>query len=99
MINPQQAYINSFIHYRDKEYRKINDDDKVIYTYLLDKRFLKTKDLYELEKYFQYCKLKNLDDYYFMIYTLFPLNQSKLFYLLLDKDIILSIQEFIKLVE
>ena len=99
MINPQQAYINSFIHYRNKEYKKINDEDKQIITYLLDKRFLKNKNIDELSEYFSYCKLKDLDNYYIMIYTLFPLNQSKLFYLLLDRDIILSIQEFIKLVE
>ena len=43
IINPQQIYINSFLHYKDKKQFKIDGEDKEAYIYLLDKRFLKTK--------------------------------------------------------
>lgn len=97
IINPQQIYINSFLHYKDKKQFKIDEEDKEAYIYLLDKRFLKTKDIEEIKLYFQYCKVKDLDDYYYIIYTFIPLNQSNIFYLLSEKNIILSIQEFIRL--
>ena len=97
IINPQQIYINSFLHYKDKKQFKIDGEDKEVYIYLLDKRFLKTKDIEEIKLYFQYCKVKDLDDYYYIIYTFIPLNKSNIFYLLSEKNIILSIQEFIRL--
>ena len=82
IINPQQIYINSFLHYKDKKQFKIDGEDKEAYIYLLDKRFLKTKDIEEIKLYFQYCKVKDLDDYYYIIYHNMVYMHCRLFHII-----------------
>lgn len=99
MFNPQLLYLNSYLHFADKKYIKAgNDEIKEVIINLLDKRFLTTNNIYVIENAFPYCKVKELDDYYFAIYSLFSINKSSKFYELLEKGIIINVYDFIKMI-
>ena len=55
-------------------------------------------NIYVIENAFPYCKVKELDDYYFAIYSLFSINKSSKFYELLEKGIIINVYDFIKMI-
>lgn len=99
--NPYELYKNSYLHYSNiKSIKDLSTSQyKDIIVNLLDKRFLTTTNIDVIQSVFPYCKVKDLDDYYYSIYSLYPLDKSKTFYLLLDKSIIISIEEFIELSE
>lgn len=98
-IAPIYLYMNSYIHFSRKKNFDINGEIRELCISFLDKRFLTTKDLDEIQISFPYCKLKNLDDYYIEIYSYYPINHKQMFYNLLEKGIIISIEEFVNLLE
>lgn len=98
-INPQMLYMNSYLHFSKKKPVEIQGEIKDICVNLLDRRFVTTSVLEELQQAFPYCKLKILDDYWIGVYSSYPLNQSKIFYYLLDKGLIISLSDFIKMIE
>ncbi len=92
-------YINSLLHFsREKEITKDEQKYKVRY-YLLDKRFVKPTTTDYLEAILSGTKIKDLDEYYYQIITLQYLNNQNVFYTLERYNIILSINEFIEMME
>lgn len=98
-IAPYQLYINSFLHYCKKKTFDINGEKKELVINVLDRRFLTTNDLDEIQRGFPYCKLKHLDKYWIEVYSYYPLNQSQMFYRLLELGIIVPLEEFIRIIE
>lgn len=88
-------YINTLIRFSNTKFIDIESEQKEIHKYILDKRFLKTRDLDELQTGIPYCKLVHLDDYWIGVYSYYPINLNNLFYNLLDKELIVPINEFL----
>ena len=98
-IAPYQLYINSFLHFCKKKTFDINGEKKELVINVLDRRFLTTNNLDEIQVGFPYCKLKHLDKYWIEIYSYHPINQQQMFYRLLELGILVPLEEFIKIVE
>lgn len=96
-VPPYLLYMNSFLHYVDKKPTKILEETRDIYIYFLDKRFLNTSSIDDIQIGFPYCKIKNFDNYYYKIYSSFPLNYQNAFRKLIENCIILSIEDFYNL--
>ena len=97
--SPYNLYMNSYLHYCNKKTFNIEGINRDLHISLLDKRFLNTFNLDILQDAFPYCKLKDLDNYYIKIISYYPINQKDMFYNLLNRDIIIKIEEFIDLLE
>lgn len=98
MINPTLIYENSYLHFSNSKIIKIEDTEYNILIYLLDKRFVITKQD-NLKKYFNYCKVIDLDSYYYKILSSYPIDKHRKFIELLSNDIIINISDFIKILE
>ena len=96
-VPPYLVYMNSFLHYADKKPTEILGETRDIYIYFLDKRFLNTSNIDDIQVGFPYCKIKNLDDYYYKVCSSYPLNSKNIFYRLIENSIILSIEDFYNL--
>jgi len=98
-MNSFYLYINSLLHFsREKEIIKDEQRYKVKY-YLLDKRFVKPTNIDYLEAILNGTKVKDLDEYYYQIITLQYLNSQNVYYTLKRYNVILSINEFIEMIE
>lgn len=99
--NYQEIYKNSYLHFcRTKEVKNLSNNQMIeVYVYALDKRFTLTNNVDVIQGVFSKCKVKDLDEYYYIIYSLFPLSKDKYFYILEEKSIILNINDFIEMFE
>ena len=98
-IAPMYLYQNSYIHYCKKKLVTIYDEKKEVIVYVLDRRFLKTNNLDDIHNALPYCRLKHLDKDFIEVISYYPINQQQLFYRLSELDLIVNIEEFIKIVE
>lgn len=96
---PTILYMNSYLHYCKKKEFDIDGIMTELHISLLEKRFLNTINLDTIQLCFPYCKLKDLDKYYIQVISYRPINQKSMFYNLLEKNIIISIEEFINMLE
>lgn len=92
--NPKVIYMNSFIHYKDKTNINVYGKNIEVYLYLLDKRFIKC-DIFKIHQSLPNCKIKDLDDYWYLIYSSNPINIKNIFEYFLSNDIIISVYDFI----
>ena len=98
-MSPFYLYINSLLHFsKEKEIVKDEQRYKVRY-YLLDKRFVKKTTTDYLEAILSGTKVKDIDNYYYQIITLQYLNNQNVFYTLERYNVIISINEFIEMIE
>jgi hypothetical protein len=93
-VPPYLIYMESYLHYVDKKPTEILGEIRDIYIYFLDKRFLNTSNIEDLQVGFPYCKIKSQDEYYYKVYSSYPLNKKNIFYRLIENSIILSIEDF-----
>lgn len=93
-MSPHSLYLNSFLHYCKDIRKEINDKSYILHIYFLDKRFVKLKDKDYIEAKLQGTKIKDLDEYYYAIYSFYYLNNQNVFYTLLQNSIIFNIEEF-----
>lgn len=105
IINPTMIYENSYLHYSttkstyiDNSIAGIQIGDIIdVHVYLLDKRFLLTSNLEEIKVFFPYCKVIDLDDYYYKIISPRIIDKHTKFIELLSNNILININEFIKI--
>ena len=96
---PYVLYMNSYLHYCKKKMFDIDGEKKELIINYLDRRFITTNNLDELQKGFPYCKLKHLDKNYIEVISNYPINQSSMFYNLLELGLIVHIEDFIEIIE
>ena len=94
----EMLYINSLLHFSKTKPFKINGMKVDLNIYLLDKRFLLTRDLDEIQCCFPKCKLKHLDKYWIIIYSSGYLNNNYAYQNLLKSRLIVPVTVFLKIV-
>lgn len=91
-------YKNTFMKFSKTKIIKYEDQPMEIYLYLLDKRFITTKILSNLKPCFPKCKLKDLDDYWILIYSPTYLNSNYAFDNLMRNYLLVPLEYFVELV-
>ena len=91
-------YKNTFMRYSKTKTIKVDEQPMEIYLYLLDKRFIMTKNVQNLKPCFPKCKIKNLDDYWILIYSPTYLNSEYAFDNLMRNYLLAPLEYFVKLV-
>lgn len=99
LLKYRDLYINSFMHFAKKKSFIIYDKPTELNVYLLDKRFITTNDLDKFQYSFPKCKLKHLDDYWIVIYSSYYLNNFEIFKDLTLRNLIVSVETFIRIVK
>lgn len=91
-------YKNTFMKYSKTKTIKYDEQNLDIYLYLLDKRFITTTHMQDLKPCFPKCKIKNLDDYWILIYSPTYLNSEYAFDNLMRNYLLAPLEYFVKLV-
>ena len=98
-MSPLYLYINSLLHFSREKIIKKDEQEYTIRFYFLDKRFVRQTTAEYLEAILNGTKIKDLDEYYYQIASLQYLNSQNTYYLLDRYNLIISLEEFITMIE